>query len=199
MATFDNAIGFVLENEGGFQANPNDAGNYDAAGQLVGTNFGITVKTARAYGWDGPMEDLPLTTAKAIYRERYWPGLEGIASDAVAAKILDYRVNFGVTGGTLIAQRAANLFEGVNIAEDGRHGPQTTAAINSIDPEAYMEALIGMAQARYQEIADSDPDKAGFLPGWLRRVVRVPLDHPGSSALLLLVILGGVVLLGGRR
>lgn len=35
------------------------------------TNYGITVATARANGYKGAMRDLPLQTAKDIYRNEY--------------------------------------------------------------------------------------------------------------------------------
>lgn len=195
MASFDNAFPFILENEGGFQADPRDSGNYDEDGNLLGTNFGITAKVAREYGWTGPMEDLPLSIAKEIYRAGYWAGLDAIESDQVAAKILDFRVNFGTGGGTKLAQQAANEFEGINIAVDGGFGPRTIEAINSIDPASYLEALIQSATRRYESIAASDPDKAAFLPGWLNRVVKIPAAHPAASAGLLLALIGGAALM----
>jgi lysozyme family protein len=196
MARFDDAIAFVLGNEGGFSDNPKDSGNYDDAGNLIGTMYGISGKVARAWGYMGPMEELPLSTAKAIYKAQYWaPSMDAIESTATAMKILDFRVNFGQGGGTILAQQAANQFEGVNIAEDGGLGPATVAAINSIDPAAYMDALVEIGADKYNAIAEADPEKAGFLPGWLKRVVQVPLDNPGTSAGVLLLLIGGAALM----
>ena len=199
MASFDAAISFVLGNEGGYQANPNDSGNYDEAGNLLGTRYGITAKVARAYGYDGPMDSLPLETAKSIYADEYWsPYMDGIASNAIASKILDFRVNFGTGGGTKLAQRAANQFAGVSIAEDGGLGPATVSAINSIEPNAYMDSLIQVATEQYQAIAASDPEKETFLSGWLNRVVKIPLDNPLASSGVLLLLLGGAILFGRK-
>ena len=196
MASFQNALAFVNGNEGGFQNDPNDSGNYDDAGNLLGTYRGITAKVARANGWEGAMEDLPDSLVDSIYRDQYWtPLMDSLVSDAVAAKILDYRVNFGQGGGTMIAQQAANEFQGVDIAVDGGLGPETVAAINSIDPTAYMGALIDVASNHYRAIALENPEKAGFLQGWLRRVVRVPLDHPAASGVFLFALIGGAFLL----
>ncbi len=199
MASFDAALSFVLDNEGGFQANPNDSGNYDTDGSLQGTNFGITVKVAREYGWFGAMPDLPMDVAKAIYRDNYWDSaMNDLRSNAVAGKILDFRVNFGVAGGTLLAQQAANTF-GAGIAEDGRFGPLTRNAIDDIDPTMYLQALIMAGRDRYQAIAAHDPEKAGFLSGWLARVVKIPAENPATSAALLFVLIGAAaVLLRGR-
>jgi len=200
MATFAAAIPFVLENEGGFQKNPKDSGNYDEAGNLLGTNFGITAKVARANGWTGAMEDLPLSYAVGIYQREYWtPLMDQIQSSAVAAKILDFRVNFGQGGGTILAQRAANQFEGIDIAVDGGLGPQTIQAINSIDPDQYLQALVEEASNQYRAIAEAEPEKETFLPSWLVRVVKIPANNPGTSAGVLLLLLGGAFLaLRGR-
>jgi lysozyme family protein len=146
------------------------------------------------------MKDLPIETARAIYADQYWtPAMEGIQSSAIAAKILDFRVNFGQGGGTIIAQQAANQFEGVDIAEDGGLGLATVEAINSIDPSAYMDALVQEAADHYRAIAASDPDKASSLPGWLARVVKIPIDNPlASSSVLLFLIVGAAVLMGRK-
>ncbi len=194
MASFETAIPFILANEGGFQANPADSGNYDADGNLIGTNYGISGQVARIYGYDGPMEQLPLETAKAIYYDLYWTGLDEIQSDAIATKILDYFVNFGRGGGTKIVQRAANEFEGINLAVDGGFGPATIGAVNSIDPIVLMDSLIAQATEQYKAIAASDPEKAGFLPGWMARVIRIPAENPGASASVLLLLAGGAYL-----
>ena len=182
MASFETAIPFILANEGGFQANPADSGNYDSGGNLIGTNYGISGQVAREYGYDGPMEQLPLETAKAIYYDLYWTGLDAIQSDAIATKILDYFVNFGRGGGTKIVQRAANEFEGINLAVDGGFGP------------VLMNSLIAQATEQYKAIAASDPEKAGFLPGWMARVIRIPAENPGASASVLLLLAGGAYL-----
>jgi lysozyme family protein len=58
MARFDDAVGFVFGNEGGLSMDPRDPGNYDNAGNLVGTNHGISAKVARSHGYMGPMAKL---------------------------------------------------------------------------------------------------------------------------------------------
>lgn len=202
MARFENSIGFILENEGGFQANPYDSGNYDAAGNLIGTNFGISAKVARNAGYTGSMEEMPRNVAEEIYRREYWPGLDQIENQTVATKILDLRVNFGRAGGDRIAQAAANLFEGVNVAEDGQIGSRSLAAINSIDPAEYLAALIETASERYRSIASGDETKEQFLEGWLRRAAKIPgliADNPGISAGVIVALVLGVVLASRRK
>lgn len=65
---FEIAMRFVLRIEGGFQADPNDRGNYTPAGELRGTKYGIS---ANSYpGID--IKNLTETEAKAIYFNDYW-------------------------------------------------------------------------------------------------------------------------------
>jgi lysozyme family protein len=205
MAQFDNAIDYVLSNEGGFQKNPKDTGNYDENNVLQGTNYGITVKVAHNAGYYGPMETMPLSVAMGIYRSLYWPGLEGLESQEVATKILDLRVNFGISGGTRLAQQAANEFEGVDISEDGRYGPQTQSAINFVTQtygtQAMLQALVDESMQRYQDIVAQDPDKETFLQAWLRRAAMIPdfiTQNPGTSSGILLAVLAMTLLLARK-
>ena len=202
MATFDGAIGYILQNEGGFQANPNDSGNYDSDGSLQGTNFGITVRTARTYGYDGDMRDMPQEVAIAIYEFAYWRGLEGINSQAVATKILDMRVNFGVGAADRMAQRAANMWEGIDIAEDGIIGPRSIAAINSLPESEYLGSLVEVISDRYRQIAANDPQKEGFLAGWLKRAAEIPsmiADNPKTSIGIALAAALGLAIVARKK
>lgn len=70
MSRFDDAFALLIGHEGGFQANPKDAGNY-ARGKLVGTKYGIS---ARSYP-DLDIPNLTLNEARAIYLRDYWTPL----------------------------------------------------------------------------------------------------------------------------
>ena len=68
MATIENpliarTIDAILRAEGGYVNDPADKGGE--------TNYGITVAVARANGYTGPMRDLPVAMARAIYTARY--------------------------------------------------------------------------------------------------------------------------------
>lgn len=197
MAKFSSAVSYVFGNEGGFQNKPSDPGNW-WNGENIGTNHGIAGKTARELGYQGPMQDLTKDAALDIYERMYWPGLEMIESQAVATKLLDLRVQFGVGGGTLLAQKAVNQFEGFNISEDGGFGPQTKNAINEIEPGAYLEALATEAEARYRADVARHPEKAEWLDGWLDRAWRFPSDNPGTAAAIGLGMIGMLFFLGKK-
>jgi len=197
MANFNDAISFIFRNEGGLSMDPDDTGNYDAFGNLIGTNYGITGQVARDYGYTGPMAQLPIEKAADIYRQGYWPGLENIEDQAVATKLLDIFVNTGRGNGTRVAQRAANWFEGNDIAVDGGFGPITIEAINTCPASEYMEALVSELQDYYIDLVERKPAKSKYLTGWLNRAKKIPsmvaeaiMDNPGTSLGLLAAVVG---------
>ena len=163
--------------------------------------YGITAATARAAGYTGPMADLPMDVAQAIYESQYWPGLEEVASQAVASKIFDLRVNFGVAGGNRIAQTAVNNLVDPPTAVDGRWGPDTLASINAADPAAFLDELATAAANRYQAIVDADPTQETFIRGWMKRALDLPALALGGAGLGILLIIGAGLWLynkGGR-
>ena len=85
-------INDIIRVEGGYVYDPLDSGGE--------TNFGVTINTARAYGYDGLMVDLPRDTAFNIYSAMYWDAVRGddleSLSSVVAAEVVDSAVNMGV-------------------------------------------------------------------------------------------------------
>lgn len=190
MAVLGPALEFVLPHEGGYSNNPADKGG--------ATNFGITEATARRHGYQGDMRDLPQETAESIYAAEYWPGLEAVDNQAVASKIFDLRVNFGVAGGNRVAQQAANQLVDPPTAEDGRWGPDTVATINSADPADMLDELATAAAARYQAIVERDPSQETFLRGWMKRALDLPSYVAGGLGLGLVLIIGGLIWISQR-
>lgn len=192
MAEFSPALDFTLPHEGGFSNHPADKGG--------ATNYGITEATARRNGYTGDMRNLPLELAASIYENEYWPGLEQVMNQAVASKIFDLRVNFGVAGGNRIAQTAANVLVDPPTAIDGRWGPDTVETINTADPAALLDELATAAAARYQAIVESNPSQETFLRGWMKRALDLPTLAVGGLGLVVLLGIGAAVYLtrGGR-
>lgn len=104
--SFDIAFARTVGLEGGYSDNPNDRGGP--------TNFGITQAVAAANGYTGDMRDLPLETAKAIYRARYWDKLKLDAIDArasqISSELFDIAVNCGPGTAAIYLQTALNAF-----------------------------------------------------------------------------------------
>ena len=62
--SFDKAFARTVGIEGGYSNDPDDSGGE--------TNWGITKATAVAYGYTGPMRDMPRETAHGIYLNGWW-------------------------------------------------------------------------------------------------------------------------------
>jgi lysozyme family protein len=169
MADFKLAVALVLKHEGGYQANKADTGNYNSAGYLVGTNYGISAKALEAFQHYPPsreqMQNLQPATAMEIYRRNYWNRMkgDGFTSQPVADIVFDFYVNAGVPA-LRILQRL------VEVDQDGKIGPITLAAVNKADPEKLFEKYKQERKEYYERLASRRPTSKTFLKGWLRRV-----------------------------
>ena len=71
----DMNITAILKREGGYQAHPQDKGNY-LNGELIGTKYGITPKTYQLYYGKKPtandIKNLSMDEAYKIYKKLYW-------------------------------------------------------------------------------------------------------------------------------
>ena len=169
----------VLDREKGFVDHPADRGG--------ATNWGITEKVARAFGYHGRMQDMPQSVARQIYEERYWyqPRFDQVNehSGPVAEKLLDVGVNMGTAQAAQFFQRALNAFnqEGKtypDVAVDGAIGRMTVAAFRAYlayrgkDGVVVMLRAINAQQgARYLDIAQANESQEAFTFGWfLHRV-----------------------------
>lgn len=149
--------------------------------------YGVTVKVALAHGYSGPMKDMPLATAKAIYQASYWDlihlGEIDKISPAIAAEMFDTGVNCGVGIPVPYLQRALNAFnrqakDYPDMAVDGLCGASTIASLRSFlhlrgtDGEKVMLAALNAQQGvRYLEIVERRPTSESFSYGWfLNRV-----------------------------
>ena len=167
--TVDDIINATLKAEGGYVNDPSDRGGE--------TNYGITVAAARANGYKGSMRDLPLHTAKDIYRNEYLvkPGFSNFPS-AVAAELFDTGVNMGPATATRFLQRAINALQGSGLAVDGKMGPATRNAVavylaSRSNAEAILvKALNCLQGVRYIELVEANASQRRFINGWFSRV-----------------------------
>lgn len=173
--TFEKAFEHTVGLEGGYVDDPRDSGG--------ATRFGITEATARAAGYPGAMRDLPLTTAKRIYRERYWDALNlgAIAELAprIACELFDTAVNMGTGVPGRWLQRGLNALNrgGADYGElvvDGKLGGKSVWALKAYlakrgkGGEAVLLALLnGLQAAFYLELAERRAKDEAFLYGWL--------------------------------
>ncbi|HEY1506235.1 MAG TPA: glycosyl hydrolase 108 family protein [Stellaceae bacterium] len=168
------ALAIVLAHEGGYQAMPDDPGNWTqgkiGAGELKGTKFGLSAATY-------PHLDIAALSeadAAAIYRRDWWDrfGL-GRLPAPLAAKIFDAAVNIGIDGAVRALQRALRAADGstraAGVEEDGRLGPKTIAAACALAADAVLPALREALAGYYRVIVAKNPAQARFLNGWLVR------------------------------
>jgi len=115
--------------------------------------------------WSCPYAEA-LEYAERIFRLLYWDGLrlDSVASQDVANKLYDIAVNQG----TGTAARMLQTALGVKV--DGKIGPFTLGAANSIESRVLVEKLKVLAEARHRELAAAKPDVYGpWLNAWLAR------------------------------
>lgn len=170
--TLDQIIDATIKAEGGYVNDPLDSGG--------ATKYGITERVARANGYAGSMRDLPLQTARDIYRSEYAvkPGFTVFPSD-VAAELFDTGVNMGTSTAIKFLQRAVNALAGSGLAVDGKMGPATRGAVisylasRSNASDILVKALNGLQCARYIDIVEGNPTQRRFINGWIANRVEV--------------------------
>lgn len=149
---FNDAFDRLMGHEGSYANHPADPGGE--------TMWGVTKRVAAAYGYNGPMRDLPRDTAKQIYRTQYWDAVQADQlPDAVKFEVFDAAVNSGVSQAVKWLQRAAGA------TPDGVIGAKTIAAARAAGP------LLGAQYngQRLQFMTDL-PTWGSFGKGWARRI-----------------------------
>lgn len=178
MAEANSAIVELLKNEGGYNDNVADPGNYDPYGNFVGTMWGITPRTYNAYYGSYPnaagMRLLPYNNAMQIYQSLYWDhyNLGALTDQAVANHVLDTLVLHG-QGARLIQETINEL--GYPIAIDNIYGSRTNNAVISLtsDPSTakiFNDALVNKRLGYVTGLTQQDPTLLVFLPGWKKRI-----------------------------
>lgn len=172
----DQYIADLIKREGGYVNNPADRGG--------ATNFGITEGVARANGYRGRMQDLPIDVARQIYKYQYWeaPRFNKIneLSQSVAEELLDTGVNCGTGFAKPLLQRALNLLNNQgkagygDLVVDGVYGPGTLTALRTFlnmrgktGESALVKILNIMQGQRYIEICERNPGQEQFFYGWI--------------------------------
>jgi lysozyme family protein len=179
---FDRVIDQVLAKEEGFVDHPSDHGGP--------TCWGITQAVARANGWTGQMQDLPVGLARSIYRARYIerPRFDAVCvlSGLIGQELIDTGVNMGPSRAAEFLQRWLNGFnlQGSRYADvfvDGQIGDVTLDALRSfiawrgeLGVRVMVCALNSVQGARYLELAEANDSQEDFLFGWIRSRVLEP-------------------------
>ncbi len=179
----DQLIDVLIDREGGFSDHPADSGGP--------TCFGISEAVARAYGYGGPMRQLPRAEAARIYERLYWlrPRLDEVAkrSSRIAAELFDTGANMGPAVAATFLQRALtalnrNGADYPDLVPDGRIGEQTLTALDAfiakrgrvIGETVLLRALEALQGERYLRLAERRPANEAFLYGWLANRIGEP-------------------------
>lgn len=176
----DRVLDEVLENEGGYQRMPEDKGNKNSKGELVGTNFGISAPVYERVLGRPPsaqdMKDMTEEEARDIYRDQYIRPVKDnlkVPEDHPAfPQIVDMVVNHGYSGATAIIQRA------LGAKVDGKAGPETRKRLEDANPAELNNKLVDERVNSYQQTVQQDDSQARFLDGWVNRAERYRIGEP---------------------
>jgi len=180
LSKIDAIIDAVLANEAGYVNHPADRGGE--------TNYGITASVARRNGWDGPMRDLPIEVARAIYFRRYItePSFDRVVmiDEDIGLELIDTGVNMGPSRAAEFLQRWLNGFNASCRYEmlfvDGRLGDVSLLALRGFlawrgngGKVALLRGMNAVQGARYLSIVEARPDQRTFLFGWVMNRVHL--------------------------
>ncbi|MFA6080742.1 MAG: glycosyl hydrolase 108 family protein [Candidatus Gracilibacteria bacterium] len=176
MASFDEAVNYLLRNEGGLSESP-----YDHGGT---THFGISLRflrnvlpeNLRRYGIFGEVteqtiRELTVDQAKLIYKGEFWEhaAFDKINNQDICNYIFDMSVNMGIAPAIKCAQRACwAVKRRREILDDGLLGDKTLNAIKMCD-FMLLPAMRSERAGYYRIIAAKDYDQERYIDGWLNR------------------------------
>jgi len=172
-----NIINHIIEIEGGYVNDPSDSGGE--------TNYGITKKVARSYGYIGEMKDLPRQVAFNIYSAEYWDKLKldqiEEKSPAIAKELADTAINCGVSFAAKSLQDWLNTLNNKgelydDIVVDGGIGNNTIKAcmeywLLRVDDDGeyvLLTALNSEQVVRYKELSKRYVKNERYTYGWIR-------------------------------
>ena len=170
----------IIEVEGGYVNDPEDSGGE--------TNYGITKRVAREYGYKGSMKDLPRSLAFEIYENRFWDSMlldevQKIAGDDIAEEIADTGVNTGVHRASEFLQRSLNVLNNKgkdypDLKVDGDIGARTVSALKAFIAKRGSEGtsvlyrmLNSLQGAFYVTLAERREKDEKFVYGWFKNRV----------------------------
>lgn len=179
--TFESSFEELILVEGGYSDDPADSGGK--------TCYGITEETAREAGYSGPMNALPLSEAKRIYKEKYWDSLRldevAALSGRIANELFDTGVNCGIGVAASFLQRSLNVFNNqqahyLDVELTSTVGPKTLESLrvflNRRAPDGetvLLRALNALQGAKYIKLAEVRQKDEKFTFGWFLRRVRM--------------------------
>ena len=174
MTLKEEIINGIIKIEGGYVNDPADSGGE--------TNYGITKRVARAYGYRGKMKNLSKVKAYEIYSRLYWDklSLDGIEelSPMIAEEMADTGVNMGVARAGRFLQRSLNVLNNrealyPDLVVDGQIGKRSIKALRTFikvrgdDGILVLHRMLNGLQASfYVTLAERRVKDERFMYGW---------------------------------
>lgn len=175
MADFQKVLPTLSQLEGGYVNDPDDPGGE--------TNWGITIYTAKKYGYTGDMKKLSKDKAEKIYKLGYWDTcrLDDFPSQKLAEFVFDCNVNHGGTIGAVFMQRSLNALNTDPkgkvlwpvLEVDGKVGNLTLSTLEiALKSRKNMEELIFKTMncirgVFFIEISERREKSKKFMYGWM--------------------------------
>lgn len=172
MAEYRKAQAIVGINEGGYQIDPRDSGNY-YKGYLIGTNWGISAPVLAEFLGRIPskqdMIDLTRQTAEQILKANFWTKnhLGDIKNQSLANLIYDGVVNHGTGGMRNLVYKALNaLYK--PIAHYSIFTARGIRHLNSLNSKRLFYTIKKVRADKYRASS-----KTYYIQSWLNRLDRI--------------------------
>ena len=162
-AMFETTFTRIIGNEGKFQNDKNDRGNWTSGivgqGQLKGTKYGISAMTYPTLD----IENLSLDHAKQIYYNQWWIPLKmNQYPTALQYQLIDASINHGMAETGKMLQRA------VGAKADGVLGPVTIGLIGAMNINDVLMQFL----AYRLEFMTNVSTWSIYGKGWSRRIAH---------------------------
>ncbi len=152
---FNRVFERIIKHEGGYVNHPADPGGE--------TNFGITKRTAMAYGYTSPMRNMTRADARRIYEKAFYSRYKTWDFPPVLLfQIFDAAVNHGHGNACRMLQRA------VGVLDDGVWGDVSQQALNAMSSDDVVVRFIGERLRFYTRLKHFDT----FGRGWINRMAE---------------------------
>lgn len=170
---FNNALKFMMVNEGGLSDHPLDSGGK--------TIYGITEKLHKENYekvlnlYDSGDETEAYNAAVEFYKKNFWNEYYESIYEPLAVKLFDFGVNAGTSRAVKTLQAVLVKVFNKNISVDGIFGSVTLKEVKSIKQQEWLYNSFKSFIARYYiGITERKKDQLVFLKGWLNRAMRDP-------------------------
>lgn len=168
----------ILRLEGGYVNDPTDRGGE--------TNYGVTVKVARSYGYKGKMIDLPRELAEDIAYNKYLKPIRfkdlALHCLTIAEILADISYNKGIKRAGKFLQACLNVLSGSDLKIDGIIGNKTISAYKEYldrrkhDGDTNLAgAIVSRNGEHYLAIVAKNPEQEKFINGWTDRNTQLML------------------------